>query len=77
MFATLLKLELMFLDGLNRDQLIRNILEQRDNITLQFSKNWLEEQSTDCLRLLLLAAKLLLVLRRREGLAPGDRFSDN
>jgi hypothetical protein len=73
MFATLLKLELALLDDLSRDQLISALLECRDNLSLEFTPEWLEGQTLERLRLLLLAAKLLRVLRqkeRRESAAP-------
>jgi hypothetical protein len=67
MFATLLKLELALLDDLGRKQLIDALLASRDKLSLDFTSEWLEAQSTERLRLLLLAAKLLRVLRQKEG----------
>jgi hypothetical protein len=67
MLATLLKLELSILDDLSRDQLIRSLLQYRDALSLDFTPSWLEGHSTECLRLLLLAAKLLRVLRQKES----------
>jgi len=66
MLATLLKLEFSLLDELSRDQLIRSLLEYRDALSLEFTASWLEGHSTESLRLLLLAAKLLRVLRQKE-----------
>jgi hypothetical protein len=67
MLSTLLKLELSILDDLHRDQLIRSLLQYRDALALEFTAGWLEGHSTECLRLLLLATKLLRVLRQKES----------
>ncbi len=67
MFSTLLKLELALLDDLGREQLIGALLECRDKLSFEFTPEWLEAQSTERLRLLLLAAKLLRVLRQKES----------
>jgi hypothetical protein len=67
MFAELTKLELRLLDGQNRDQLIDTLMERKDELRLEFTRQWLEDQSTDRLRLLVLAAKLLSLVRRSES----------
>jgi hypothetical protein len=66
MFATLIGLELSLLEGLSREQLLTVLVEQRESLSLRFSQDWLEGQSTDQLRLVLLAAKLLCLLRHSE-----------
>ena len=66
MFTSLIRLELAFLDELSREQLIAVLLAHRDYLTLDFSDQWLRAQPMDQLRLLVLAAKLLHVLRQKE-----------
>src|SRR5215468_8103423 len=70
MFTTLIKLELAFLEKLNREQLITMLMERLDGLSLNFTKDWLEKQSSDRLRLFLLAAKLFRVLRQKESPMP-------
>ena len=70
MFVTLIELELLVLADMNRDQLIATLLEHRDALALEFTREWLETQSTDGLRLFMLAAKLLRVLRERQTRGP-------
>ena len=72
MLATLIGLELALLEELNRDQLIAGLIEHREDLALQFTRRWLEQQSTEGLRLFLLAAKMLRVLRLKQS----GHFSD-
>jgi len=69
-FTTLIKLELAFLEKLNREQLIAMLMERLDGLSLDFTKEWLEAQSSDRLRLFVLAAKLFRVLRQSETPGP-------
>jgi hypothetical protein len=66
MFATLIELEMLVLEDMSRDQLIATLLAYRDTLGLDFTREWLERQSSDGLRLFMLAAKLLHVLRDRQ-----------
>jgi hypothetical protein len=68
MFTTLIKLA--FLEKLNREQLITMLMERLDGLSLNFTKDWLEKQSSDHLKLFLLAAKLFRVLRQKESPMP-------
>jgi hypothetical protein len=72
-FTTLIKLELAFLEKLNREQLIAVLMERLDGPSLDFTKEWLDAQSSDRLRLFVLAAKLFRVLRQSE--TPGHPIS--
>jgi hypothetical protein len=56
MFATVIELEMLVLEEMSRDQLIAALLEQKDRISLDFSREWLEEQSLDGLRLFMKAS---------------------
>jgi hypothetical protein len=67
MFATLIELEMLVLEEMSRERLIAALLEERDCLSLEFTREWLEEQSTDGLRLFMLAAKLVRVLRQNRG----------
>ena len=86
MFSTLIELEMLVLQDMNREQLIATLLACRDVLGLEFTREWLERQSTDGLRLFMLAAKLLHVLRERQSrakladantLKPRKRWSDS
>jgi hypothetical protein len=63
MFATLVQLEVLVLEDMNRDQLIVALLAYRDALELDLPQQLLDRQSTDTLRLFMLAAKLLRALR--------------
>jgi hypothetical protein len=63
MLTTLIGLELALLDKLTREQLIASLMEHREHLSLQFTRGWLERQTTEGLQFFLLAAKLLRVLR--------------
>jgi hypothetical protein len=80
MFTTLIKLELAFLDKLNREELIAKLMESQEGVALDFARDWLDAQSTDRLRLYVLAARLFRILRQRVDpkpivpiRRPGDR----
>jgi hypothetical protein len=73
MFATLIELEMFVLAEMSREQLIATLLEYREPLSLEFTRDWLEEQSTDGLRLFMLAGKLVRVLRDRQSRGP-DRL---
>jgi hypothetical protein len=86
MFSTLIELEMLVLQDMKREQLIVTLLAYRDALGLEFTREWLERQSTDGLRLFMLAAKLLRVLRERQSrakladanpLEPRKRWSDS
>jgi hypothetical protein len=64
MFATLIRLELAHLEGLTHNQLVALLLESSD--PFGFDRGWLETQPIDQLRLFVLAAKLLHILRQKE-----------
>ena len=66
MLTMLMALELNLMEKCSREQLIAELLEQRGRFSLDFDALWLNDQSTDFLRLLLLAAKLSGVLRQRQ-----------
>jgi hypothetical protein len=66
MFRILVGLELALLEKLSRDQLIEALLERKDCLSLEFTREWLQVQHTEQLRLFLLAAKLLRALQQRE-----------
>jgi hypothetical protein len=53
------------LDSIDRDELITLILEFRRHPPFKFRVEWLREQSTERLRLLLLAANVFEALRKR------------
>ena len=53
------------LDSLQRAQLIGILLDFKDCPQISFSRTWLEEQPTEKLRLLLLAARLYRAVRLR------------
>jgi hypothetical protein len=63
----LIELEMLVLEEMNREQLIAVLLEARDWLSLEFTREWLAEQSTDGLRLFMLAAKLVRVLRQNHS----------
>jgi hypothetical protein len=63
MLTTLIALELALLEKLTREELITDLIEHRGYLSLEFSRGWLERQSTEGLRLFLLAAKLVRALR--------------
>jgi hypothetical protein len=65
MLARLLDLELAVMERLDRNQLIGGLLDNQEALSLHLSQEWLERQSTEGLRLLLLAAKLLRVVQYR------------
>jgi len=73
MFTTLIKLELAFLEKLNREQLITMLMDRLDGLSLDFTREWLESQSSDQLRLFLLAARLFRVLRQKENPGPAGQ----
>jgi hypothetical protein len=64
LISTLTELELRQLDSMSREQLISRLLEFKDNTPVEFCQELLEQQGTDRLRLLLLAVKLIRVLRQ-------------
>jgi hypothetical protein len=66
MISALTELELRLLDRMDREQLIAALGRARHWLLVEISDEWLSEQSTERLRILLLAAKLLRVLRQRE-----------
>jgi hypothetical protein len=63
MIARLGKVEIRQIDSLKRQQLINILIEFRECGALEFNKPWLEQLTTDHLRLLLLAARLYRALR--------------
>jgi hypothetical protein len=72
MIAVLVELEGRLLEAANRDQLIATLAERADCLPPEFTRERLEQQPTDRLRLLLLAARMIYVLRqqvRRTSLA--------
>ncbi|HEV3444659.1 MAG TPA: hypothetical protein VG099_08460 [Gemmataceae bacterium] len=73
MFATLIELEMLVLEEMSREQLIAALLEERDCLSLEFTREWLAEQSTDGLRLFMLAAKLVRVLRQNRSRTTATR----
>jgi hypothetical protein len=67
MIAAWAELELCSLGKLSRDQLIALVLRRRDQLGLKFDQEWLEDQPTQRLRVLLMAARLLGLLRHRDN----------
>jgi hypothetical protein len=65
MIPTMFELELRDIDRLPRQELIKAIREKRNCLRADLLEG-LEEQSTQWLQLLLLAARLLHVLRRMD-----------
>jgi hypothetical protein len=63
MISRMGKVETRHLDSLRRAQLIGILLNFKECPQLTFSQSWLEEQPTDKLRLLLLAARLCRALK--------------
>ncbi len=63
MISRMGKVEIRHLDSLRRAQLIGMLLDFKECPQLTFSLPWLEEQPTDKLRLLLLAARLCRALK--------------
>jgi len=63
MISRMGKVEIRHLDSLRRAQLIGFLLNFKECPQLTFSQSWLEEQPTDKLRLLLLAARLCRALK--------------
>ena len=64
MVYNLSALELSCIDRMTREQLIEAIRARADDLPGDLQQR-LEEQSTDCLQLLLLAGRLIQVLRHR------------
>lgn len=60
MIASLVEVEVRLLDSSSREQLVATLRESG------ITQAWLAEQSTDRLRLLLLAVRLLRMLRRQD-----------
>ena len=65
MISRMGKVEIRQIDSLKRRDLISILLEFKDCPPISFTEPWLEEQTTDRLRLLLLAARLYRALRMR------------
>jgi hypothetical protein len=65
MISRLGRVEIRQIDSLRRAQLLGILLGFKDCPQISFSRNWLEEQPTDKLRLLLLAARLYRAVRLR------------
>jgi hypothetical protein len=66
MIQTVAELELRTFDTLTREQLITLLLERVDCLPRHFTRERLEGYSTEDLQILLLAAKLLDVLRSQD-----------
>jgi hypothetical protein len=66
MIAAWAELELCSMEKVSRKHLIGLLLRKRDQLELKFDPEWLEDQSTVRLRVLLLASRLLGLLRHRE-----------
>jgi hypothetical protein len=67
MFSTLIELEMLVLEDMSREQMIAALVQYRDCLRLEFTREWLERQSLDGLRLFMLAAKLLRVVRDKQN----------
>ena len=63
MISRMGKVEIRQIDSLQRAQLIGILLDFKECPQIAFSRSWLEEQPTDKLRLLLLAARLYRALK--------------
>jgi hypothetical protein len=63
MISRMGKVEIRQIDSLRRAQLIDILLAFKECPQISFSQPWLEEQPTDKLRLLLLAARLYRALK--------------
>jgi hypothetical protein len=61
--ATLLELELRYLEGMTREQLTEGLRERADCLPTDLRET-VEEQTADGLRLLLCAARLIHALRQ-------------
>jgi hypothetical protein len=72
MLGALIGLELRLLDAWGRERLIAALLERRDGLALDFTREGLEELSTERLRILVLAAKLLSLLKRQKRCPAGS-----
>jgi hypothetical protein len=57
-------LEMHPLDGLSREQLIELLMEQRSRLSLPLTQECLEEQTAESLRILVLASRLLYLVRK-------------
>jgi len=63
MISRMGKVEIRQIDSLRRAELIEVLLAFKECPQITFSQAWLEEQPTDKLRLLLLAARLYRALK--------------
>jgi hypothetical protein len=66
MISNLGKLELCCLDQLTRQELLEAIRKHADGLRIDLEES-LDDHSTDYLRVLLLAARLLHILRTQQG----------
>jgi hypothetical protein len=65
MIGTLVQLELLLLERMNREQLIAALLERHNCVPFEITGESLTRYSTDALQMLLLAARLTYVVRRQ------------
>jgi hypothetical protein len=66
MIAFLTEIELQQLDSLDREQLLAKLSHHLDCLPLEFTHEWQDRQATDSLRMLLLAARVIHLLRLRD-----------
>jgi hypothetical protein len=64
MIASLTEIELDLLDSTSREQVLAQLQDRRGCLPLGMTDEWLAQQSTSRLRLLVLAAKLIDVVWR-------------
>jgi hypothetical protein len=65
MIAMMIELEVRLLKLVGREQLLATLSERQDCLPLELTEDWLEQQTTDRLRLLVLAARLIFVSREQ------------
>ena len=73
MIAAWADVELRSLEKLSHDELVTLLMVKRDQLELGFSQDWLEDQSTERLRIFLLAARLLCLIRQKEKQERNDQ----
>jgi hypothetical protein len=73
MIAMMIELEVRLLKLVGREQLLATLSERQDCLPPELTEDWLEQQTTDRLRLLVLAARLIFVSREQARCAERAR----
>jgi hypothetical protein len=76
MNATNAELRAWQLDGMSREDLLAALRQLGEPLQLRFTAEWLQRKSTDQLRILLLTARLLAVLRQQRNRAPAAECAE-